>query len=333
MLLRVALILGSLLFFKVVSNAQLPPAERQWVETLKLTGGFPPKILNSKSFVFYSHTLTQKQLQQLQDYFQRAGIDAVGYFTLDLVLAGKDVTKAVWDYLNKREISNLIIAEQLDNKFRISLTPYNGKESIIDPQQPAWSVTHASLIEALKILNRSVSVEMKKENLLVNSAPETEVMVNPILGKRNEFFAVDMKVDLVAVPKFGDETLDKELASILEANFPFQYKLVEPNIPEKELRKQGLLYILCFIRTRGELAKELLGYKSTKPETALVSVTYVDGNQQLKTIPSSVSVYKAYFKHIDSGNVFLGTKWDADETWQQALLNNIKAMKAELRLN
>jgi len=315
------------------TRAQVLLTERQWVETLNLTGGFPPKILSAKSFVFYTHGMTAKQLEQMQDYFQRTGIDAVGYFTLDLVLSGKDVTRAVWDYLNKREIANLIIVEQIDNKFRVSATAYNGKETIIEPQQPAWSVTNTALVEALKVLNRSAVVELKKENLLVNDMPETEMMVNPILGKRNEFYAVDMKVDLVAIPKFGNEAIDKELASILEANFPFQYKLVEPNIPEKELRKQGLLYTMCFIHTRGELAKELLGYKSTKPESALVSVTYSDGKQQLKTIPSSTPVYKIYFKHIDSGNVFLGTKWDADVTWQNALLNNIKAMKAELRLN
>ena len=333
MSLKFALVLGILISSTAASNAQLPPTETEWVQSLKLTGGFPPKILSSKAFVFHAHTLSQKQLALMQDYFHRAGIDAVGYFPLDLVLAGKDVTRAVWAYLNQREIGNLIIVDQVDNKFRVSVTAYNSKETIIEPQQPAWSVAHSSLLEALKILNRSVSVEFKKENLLVNTAPETDIMVNPILGKRNEFFAVDMKVDLVAVPKFGNEVMDNELARIMEANFPLQYKLVEPNIPEKELRKQGLLYILCFVHTRGELAKELLGYKSTKPETALVSVTYAEGKQQLKTIPSSAPVYKAYFKHIDSGNIFLGTKWDADETWQQALLNNIRAMKAELRLN
>jgi hypothetical protein len=30
--------------------------------------------------------------------------------------------------------------------------------------------------------------------------------------------------------------------------------------------------------------------------------------------------------------VFLGTKWDADLTWEEALLNQINGMKAELRL-
>jgi transposase len=40
-------------------------------------------------------------------------------------------------------------------------------------------------------------------------------------------------------------------------------------------------------------------------------------------------VYKFYFKHIDSGNMFLGTKWDADLTWQQALINQLRALLLE----
>ena len=92
---------------------------------------------------------------------------------------------------------------------------------------------------------------------------------------------------------------------------------------------------MCFAlyAARGVVAKDLLGYDVSKSESAFVSVTYPESQQQLKNIPSNIPVYKFYFKHIDSGNVFLGTKWDADLSWQQALLNQLKGMKAELRLN
>jgi hypothetical protein len=142
-----------------------------------------------------------------------------------------------------------------------------------------------------------------------------------------------MKVDLVAVPKFGDVVLDAELEKLLTENFPFKFKMTEPGTPEKELRKQGMLYVLCFIHTRAKIAKELLGYTPGKSETAIVSVTYPEGQPVLKNIPANTSIFKVYFKHIDSGNIFLGNKWDADVTWQAALMNNIRGMKAELRLN
>jgi hypothetical protein len=137
----------------------------------------------------------------------------------------------------------------------------------------------------------------------------------------------------VAIPKFGDPLADKELEEIIQANFPFKYKMVEPDVPEKDLRKQGMLYVMCIVHSRAEIAKALLGYSTSKAESAVVSVTYPEGQPQLKNIPSNIPVYKIYFKHIDSGDVFLGTKWDADLTWQQALLNNIRGMKNELRIN
>jgi hypothetical protein len=106
-----------------------------------------------------------------------------------------------------------------------------------------------------------------------------------------------------------------------------------PGVTEKEMRKQGLLYVLCVVRTRNIAAQELLGYDISKAGDEIISVDYSGGGPETKKISANALVYKFYFKHIDSGNVFLGTKWDADVSWQQALLNQLKGMKAELRLN
>src|SRR5690606_32355906 len=129
----------------------------------------------------------------------------------------------------------------------------------------------------------------------------------------------------------GNEAIDRELEEIFQNNYPLKFKMTEPGIAERDLRRQGFLYVLGSMHTRGEIIKQLLGYDMKKAETAYVSVVLRDGQQQLKTIRADVPVFKFYFKHIDSGNVFLGTKWDADTEWQEALLNHILAMKAELR--
>lgn len=313
--------------------AQLPKSDKQYVDQLNLSGGFPPKLLSTRTIVYYSHLLNDSELMLVQEYCQRAGIDAVGYFPLDILTAGREITRAMAEFLTQREISNLLFVESSPTGARISITTFNAKETLVEISQPAWSIENKLLLEALKILTRRALAELKKENLLINDYPETDIMINPIKGKRNEFYAVDMKVDLVAIPRFGEETMDKELEALMTANFPFAHKLVDPGISEKDLRKQGFLYIMHVVHTRGELARDLLGYKESKPQTALVSVTYPETQLQLKTIPSSAVVFKFYFKHIDSGNVFLGTKWDADITWQQALLNNIRGMKVEMRLN
>jgi hypothetical protein len=78
---------------------------------------------------------------------------------------------------------------------------------------------------------------------------------------------------------------------------------------------------------------ELLGYNMSKAGGAISSVSYPNGEMQLKTIDASETIYKFYFKHLENGNVYFGTRWDADTDWKQALLNQIKGLKKELRIN
>ncbi len=332
-MLNVRLLFLLILFGHYPLVGQLVVSEKARVDQLSFKEGLPEKLLNTRTAVFYHFTLTSKELEEIQLSFQRAGIDAIIHFELDMPFASRDVTKAFNDYLIKREIANLVFIEKDDQGYRLSITTFTGKENIIEAGQAAWSVSNRLLTEALKVLYRTAANQQKKQNLLINDSPETDARISPILGKRNEFYATDLKVDPLAIPKTGNETIDNELEEIFKSNYPLKYKLTDPGVAEKELRKQGQLYIMCFVYTRGSVAKELLGYDMTKSESALLSVTYPDGQQQLKNIPSNTPVFKFYFKHIDSGNVFLGTKWDADLTWQQALLNHIKGMKVELRIN
>lgn len=328
---RLLFLIGPMLCNSVF--AQFVVDEKAWIEQLNLEAGLPEKLMSTRSVVFYDYTLTVKELEEIQQSFQRTGIDGVAYFELDMLTAGKDVTKVFSDYLSKREIVNLLFIEKDEEGYRITVTLFNGKETVLDQGQASWSSSNRLLTEVLKELYRTTSGNQSRQNLLINDSPEMDLKINPILGKRNEFFAMDLKVDPLAVPKTGDELIDKELEEIFLTNYPLKYTLTEPGLSEKDLRKQGLLYVVCLVHSRGVVAKELLGYDMSKSESALVSVTYPGSQQQLKNIPSNTTIYKFYFKHIDSGNVFFGTKWDADLTWQQALLNQIKAMKAELRLN
>jgi hypothetical protein len=314
-------------------KAQPLISDKEYVEQMILTGSIPENLLSTKSIVLHSYTLSETELETIQDNFQKSGIDAVIYYPIDMVIAGKDFTKVFSELLVKREIANVIFVEKYNDSFRVSITKFNGKESIIEKQQQAWTITNNSLSDLLKIIYRNTSAGFKKQNLLINVTAEPGNLIDAIAGNRNEFFAVDMKVDLVGIPKFGDEVMDKELEKIVSENFPFKFRMTEPGVSERDLRKQGIFYVLCFVHTRAKVAKEILGYNITKSESAIVSVTYPDGQPQLKNIPSNTPVYKVYFKHIDSGNIFLGTKWDADITWQSALLNNIRAMRVELRLN
>jgi len=292
----------------------------------------PADLLVSRSIVLNDPTFSDDELNQIQKAFQQIGIDAVAYFEKDVVLAGRDVTAAFVEYFTSRQIRYLLIVEKTERGYRLTGALFNQKSSLFDPA-PLWRVENARLGELLQVVFQDSWRSQKKRNFLVAEFPETDIRVNPIKGNRQQFYAIDLKVDLLAVPRSGDEVADKELEEFFKTNYPLKYKLTAPNADERELRRQGFAYILCYVHTRGIAARELLGYDMTKGETAYASISFSDGQLQLKTIPADAEVYKYYFRHIDNGNVFLGTKWDADITWMDALRNHILGFKNEAKIN
>lgn len=306
--------------------------EATMIARLKSGGVIGEDVLSKRSVVLYSNSLTEKQLNNIHENLVRSGIDAVAYFKLDAVLAGPDVVQAYDDYFSKREIANLIIIQKKETDFVINITAFNGKVDFVNQDQPAFTVQSPSLNEALNSVYRNALSSNKKKNLLMNEVAETDLPVKVVDGNRSEIFAVDLKVDMLAIPKFNDPVLDKELEEILKT-YPFKFQLVNPTDAEKDIRSKGILYKLCFIHTGSKVAKEILGYGVGKSESAFVSVSYNDTQVQLKNIPAETPVFKFYVRHIDTGNIFLGPKWDADTTWQQALHNFIKGFKAELKIN
>jgi hypothetical protein len=320
------------LFLSYQAIAQLPIDEQQFLSRLKEEGPLPEKLLTTRTAVFHPYTLTPKELETIQASFQRTGIDAVVYFENDLLTAGRDVSVAMAEYLIAREISNLMLVFKKEGKYVLYCTEFNKKANFVEQDQVAYTLSNTSLEELLRNVYRTAANNLKRENLLINDFPETGLTINPIDGRRADFYAIDLKVDPLAVPKFGNEQMDKDLEEIMKS-YPFKYTLTEAGLAESELRKQGYLFVLRFVHARDKVAKTVLGYDMTKSESAIVSITYPGNQPQVKNIPANSEVYKFYFKHIDSGNVYLGTKWDADTTWQQALTNQIKGFKFELKIN
>ena len=312
--------------------AQLPITEEQFNARIKPGSVLPEKLLSTRTAVFYNYLFTAKELEMAQSYFQRSGIDAVIFLESDLVIAGRDVCVATAQYLNSREISNLIFLKKRDQQFSLTLVEYNRKANFVEEGQASWSSEDRVFEELVRRLYLASASGLKRENFLINDFPETDATINAIDGRRNEFYAVDLKVDALAVPKFNDPEKDRELEEIMKS-YPFKFTFTDPNLSEADLRKQGFLYVLRFVQARAKVAKRLLNYDMTKSESALVSITYPGTEPQLKNISANEQVFKFYFKHIESQNVFLGTKWDAETTWQQALVNQIKGYKIEFKIN
>jgi hypothetical protein len=313
--------------------AQLPLNEEQFYARIKAGKVLPEKLLRNKTAVFYPYTITEKELELVQQYFMRSGIDAVVYFETDLLMAGRDVSVNMAQYLNGREIANLIVFQKTNTSYKLTLFEYNRKANFSEEESATWVNENRLLEELMKSLYlATANGGLKKENYLINDFPETGIRINAIDGRRNEFYAIDLKVDPLAVPKFGDPVLDQELEEVMKG-YPYKYTLTEPALSEAELRKQGYLFVLRFVHARAKVAKQVLGYDITKAASAIVSISYPGEQAQVRNISVDADVYKYYFKHIDSGNVYLGTKWDADEDWKQAIVNQLRGMKIELKIN
>lgn len=318
-----------LFLIAIASHAQ--PAEEKDVVMGRLTymDGVPEALLSARAVVLYNETLTQEEREETQKYFQQTGIDAVAYIITDHVLAGPDPLKTFTAYLTNRAITYLIFFEK-EKDYSLVFVRYNNTKDLVDAGAPAWKQTNSSLTELLKTLYRFAISNQKKQNLLVNDFPETEVLLKYFTGLRNEKFTNDAISFKIAVAKMGNPKADAELEQILKEYFPVKYELVDAQLDDRELGKIGFRTVLRFVHTRGSVAKKILGYDLTQLAKSLTSVYYIDKEANFKTIPASQTIYKFYVKHIEYGNLFLGKTWDADITWQDALKNHLVGMKMEL---
>jgi hypothetical protein len=319
-----------LLFISICSFAQ-PATEKSVVMSrLNYSDVVPEGLLSKRSFVLYDESISVKELEETQKAFQQTGIDAVAYLINDHVLAGPDPLRTFTTYLTNRGVDFLIFFEK-EKDYSLTFVRYNNTKDLVDISAPAWKQTNSSLTEMLRMTYRTAITYQKKQNLLINDYPETEVPLKYFIGRRNETFTNDSRSFKIAVVKWGNEKADAELEQILKEHFPVKYELVDPKLEERELGNKGFRTILRFVHTRGSVAKEILGYDLTQLATSLSTVYFVNGEADVKTIPANETIYKFYVKHIEYGNIFLGKGWDADITWQDALKNHLQAMREELK--
>jgi len=299
--------------------------------------------------------------------FREVGIDPVKYYYLDDVMAGSDVSRAIAQEMSNRNIENIIILSHVEllikgketERYVLLITPFTGDSEFIHHGQGAWKQQDKKIDKALKSLERDVSKSgQPKENLLILEQPEFFEGIDIIEGERLADFTPDLRIDRIAVPKFAEVNipdnapgglLNKQIIKEMEeynasverknrilesimADYPFDYKFIEGEVEdEKALRNQGFHFILKQLNTSGASIKNLLEYESI--DMGSKYVTYKQNNSGgtiLRSIPKDAPVYKYYLKHTFTGDVNLGPRWDADETWDEALRNFIVNLKMEL---
>jgi hypothetical protein len=294
----------------------IPLREESFFLPLRFNGKLPEKLLSGRSVLFYDYHLSKGDLASIQRSFAGTGIDAIIAIETEKLLGGYDVSRALFKIIQKREVSNLVFIHKGKLGYRCVITSFNGKPDFIDQNQHAWQWEGNSLNELLVQVNREALASFKKQNLLINEQPESELLLNIISGSRIEPFTSDLRVDKLAVRLSGDGLQDGLLKEICQ-QYPFKVEFVADSISDADLRAKGFWYSLNCVHAREWQAKSLLGYVSAEGATTF--------NQQ--------EVYKFYFKKLEFDNIYVGKQWDASPTWTQSLQNFIINLRKELKLD
>lgn len=336
-MLKYSLFLFAITFFCYPLAAQDEVKITKTLDSLQYGPELPKEILQQKSVVLvkvppkstrpYIRGGWKKLAEQAQPGFKKAGIDAVAYYYIEDIYSGKESYMAFMEEFDKRDLKNIVFLIQENGINKIVLVKANSKAQLIKAGQEAWKTENSDLAKALDNLYKAAANSSQKtENLLILEVPEFGEMVKPITGRRGEYYDLNFSSEKLAVPTFADTA---QLSQVM-VSYPYKYGFTDPDKEEKKLRGDGYQYILYYVHTTGKEVKEMLGYSTTDSETAYVSEVVKDGQSSVNSYNVNTPVYKFYIKHIHSGNVFVGKKWDAAPTWQEALSNYIDNLRNEL---
>jgi hypothetical protein len=318
------------------------------------------KVLAEQTF----NKTAEPLIEQAHEVFIKAGIDVVGYYSLKQVFAGKDSQYGFSEAWKKREIKNiLVISRVVFQKKKKEVTRYvllastfNGKPSLFSNGQIGWKSQGKDFD---KVLARIASAANKydRKNLLVNDSPEYFDDVKMVWGEHVEGYLTDLDFGKLAVPRFETVTIPSpkpsgainnlvakqvEESNTLNLNnnrvleekmkgYDYEYELVDPNISIKKLSETGYSYVLLRLYSPGIDIKKLLNYDINEDQDTYSTQIYTNSKLTIRRIPANGLVHKYYIKHLRTGNIYLGPKWDADETWGEALDHMLYNIKVEMK--
>lgn len=306
----------------------------------------------------------EPMINEAHKVFTDAGIDVVGYYSSREVMAGRDSQYGFSEAWKKREIENIILITKADfqqkkkevTRYVILATTFNGKPSLFTNGQLAWKVQNKDYSKALDKLAGAAN-KYEKKNLLINEQPEYFDDVKMVWGEHVEGYLTDLDFGKLAVPKFEiidipnpkptgliNNLVEKQAEESNQLNtrnnqvlaekmksYGYEYELVDPSLTDKELSKQGFSYVLLRLYAPGIDIKRLLNYNFNEDKQSYTTQIFNNGRVTLRTIPANGLVYKYYIKHLRSGNIYLGSKWDADETWSDALDHMLYNVREEMK--
>ncbi len=296
--------------------------------------------------------------QSTHEGFRKIGIDAVAYYNLEDFYAGLDAEQGFLSPLQNRKIENLIFLQVketiLGNEVVLTITKRSSNE-LLSINQPAYRLQRNAIGELIAQLGRDIYADkLVNANFLILDEPEFFTDTDAVRGRRYESFTGDLKISKLAVPKFSkyqfpddiDSTsisqdkisvissynnavdlANQKLAEIMTV-YPFKYELVDYSEGEEHLYRREFSYVLMFLHSTGKSVKELLNYDVDYNETDYITLkTVQEGITTLEQLPINTPIFKFYTKQLVNKEIYLGNQWDADLTWEEALINHLNNFK------
>jgi len=373
---RTILSFSTLLLFFVLQginvSGQILGKESMNFKNLEYHDQLPKYLLSRKSVVVINAPMSLKDPRVRSDwkelantvhyYFRKMNVDAIAYYHIDDLFAGRDPNQEFSKLLTKREFKYVIWVKQTrvsghNYQYSITVTPYNGKGTIVSQYQNAWKTEEGSdLKNVLLEMGKDVlRADMKLENYLIPEGPEFFETIKIIKGRRIPTYATDLKVETLVVPRFQKFTIDdsskvdgnhlakvkrfndeidrknRRLEQIMESYKPLKYELSDV-YDSKALYNAGHQFVLADLNGTGKNIKEELGYKPEMNETDYITLKANGGSTIVYPLPVEAIVTKYYVKHVFTNDVYTGLNWDADLTWEASLQNFIFHMKDILKV-
>lgn len=332
----------------------------------------PETLLSEKTAVLVDDQLPlssgkttwRKFSEEAHKTFHRLGIDAVAYYDLNLVLAGAPVSRSFAQEIKNRGITHAIILQRAlnssqDTLYTLTLGKISDQDLFFEAGQPAFQLQNTQMANLMQSMVRAVSTSgIERTNFLILERPEFFQKTNIFPARRFENFNPDLKLDRLAVPLFEERAVparvpsgmnrgdvnalvEEENKKITAANerlkqvmsqYPFASGPVSQNQSETELRREGYLFMLQHVYGKPATVGDILQYNFESPEHAHTSTTIASGDTISQKLSPNEVVYKFYVKHLPTGEVFLGSQWDVDTTWEAALENFINNLKHALKV-
>ncbi|MDH5597589.1 MAG: hypothetical protein OEY34_00610, partial [Cyclobacteriaceae bacterium] len=155
------------------------------LNSFQSTDTLPSGILSEKTVVLiHTGDGSPQEFNRISEIvhanFLKAGIDAVSYYDILDLYAGKDVTRGFALYFRKREIENIIIVDYKGDDSRIFATVPDYKSDILVEGQSVWMRSGKVNEISSRLYISAANSGIERENFLINDIPEPGLLVNPI---------------------------------------------------------------------------------------------------------------------------------------------------------